>query len=72
MTAKTLAHLREQGKDVNEVTRGNIEKVTRYRADGEQKLEEMVGRMRALMDDGKDVKEAPRKRRVYPDQAESR
>jgi len=76
LTAKTLANLRSRGKDVNEVTRGNVDKVTRYREDGRGELEEMVQTMMKLDGEGEGEDEGeekePRKRRVYPDQARSR
>lgn len=48
MTARTLAHIREKKHDINEITAQNVEKVTRYRQDGERELEEMVGRFAQL------------------------
>lgn len=50
MTARTLARIRSKGHEMNEVTRGNVAKVTSYRAAGEQELEEMVGRMKRDLD----------------------
>lgn len=73
LTAKTLANLRAHGKDVNEVTRGNVEKVTRYREGGGQELENMVERIMDLEERGEGVQsKAPVKRRVYPQQQTSR
>jgi large subunit ribosomal protein L17 len=52
MTARTLARQRDlagKGKaEVNEITQKNIDKVTRYREDGEEALEDMVKRIRGL------------------------
>jgi len=48
MTARTLARQRGDGEDVNDLTKKNIEKVTRYRPDGEAALEDMVGRLSTL------------------------
>lgn len=44
MTARTLAHQRVEGREVNDVTARNILKVTRYRDGGEGELEKMAGR----------------------------
>lgn len=48
MTARTVSRLREQGKRINDMTKRNIEKVTRYKAGGEASLEEMVSKIRGL------------------------
>lgn len=48
MTARTLAKLRTEGKPLNELTQRNVDKVTRFRADGANVLEKMVKRMRKL------------------------
>jgi len=72
LTAKTLANLRANGRDVNEVTRGNVQKVTRYREGGEGELEEMVQTMMRLDGEREGEEKAPRKRRVYPEQVRSR
>lgn len=42
MTARTLAHQRVEGREVNDVTARNIMKVTRYRERGETELEKMA------------------------------
>ncbi|KAF1350834.1 ribosomal protein L17, partial [Delphinella strobiligena] len=44
MTARTIAKLRKDGKDINDMTAGNIAKVTRFRKGGEDDLEKMVAR----------------------------
>lgn len=54
MTARTLAHQARKQKtdvaelEVNEITQKNVDKVTRYRKDGNEKLLAMVERMRGL------------------------
>jgi large subunit ribosomal protein L17 len=48
MTARTIARERGEGKDSGEMTARNIDKVTRYRPDGEADLEAMVSRLRDL------------------------
>jgi large subunit ribosomal protein L17 len=45
MTARTIATTRKEGRAINEMTARNIEKVTRYRQQGEQQLEKMVQRL---------------------------
>lgn len=74
MTARTIANLRKQGKDVNDMTAGNILKVTRFRKDGEEHLEKMVDRFEKLDAAGdQGLKDADiKKRRVYNDNDESR
>jgi large subunit ribosomal protein L17 len=48
LTARTLARLQKEDKEVNDLTAKNIDKVTRFRKDGEAALEEMVKRMSKL------------------------
>jgi ribosomal protein L17 len=48
MTARTLARVEEEGKEVNDMTAKNILKVTRYREKGEQELRKMVNELRDL------------------------
>ncbi|KAG0652160.1 54S ribosomal subunit [Hyphodiscus hymeniophilus] len=48
MTARTVARLEEEGKELNEMTQRNVEKVTQFRQDGEEKLKSMVERMKNL------------------------
>jgi large subunit ribosomal protein L17 len=48
MTARTIARERGEGLEANEMTRRNIEKVTKYRPNGEEALEKMVEKMRKL------------------------
>ena len=62
MTARTLANLRSQGKDLNDITKKNVAKVTRYREDGEEKLELLARRLEKL-----DVNVEPAQKIVYPE-----
>jgi large subunit ribosomal protein L17 len=48
MTARTIAREREEGRHVGEMTARNIDKVTRYRKDGENELESMVEQLAKL------------------------
>ena len=48
LTARTIARIRGEGQDINEMTLRNIEKVTRYRANGENDLEKMVEKISDL------------------------
>lgn len=48
MTARTIARERSEGRDVNKMTARNIDKVTRFRKDGEEQLEDLVERMSSL------------------------
>jgi large subunit ribosomal protein L17 len=48
LTARTLAKLEKEGKEVNDMTAKNIQKVTRYRDNGEAALREMVAKMSKL------------------------
>jgi hypothetical protein len=48
MTARTIARQRGEGKDINEMTQRNVEKVTRYRPNGEEELEQMVEKLNDL------------------------
>jgi large subunit ribosomal protein L17 len=45
MTARTLARLQKEDKEINDLTAKNIDKVTRFRKNGEAALEEMVKKM---------------------------
>lgn len=45
ITARTVARLRKEKKDVNDLTQKNINKVTRFRKDGDAALEDMVKRL---------------------------
>lgn len=48
LTARTLARLQKEDKEINDLTAKNIGKVTRFREGGEAALEEMVKRMSKL------------------------
>jgi large subunit ribosomal protein L17 len=48
MTARTVAKLESEGKDLNEMTQRNVEKVTQFREGGKSALREMVGKMKSL------------------------
>lgn len=48
MTARTIARQRSKGMEQNEMTSRNVQKVTRYRTDGKQELEDMVTKMTTL------------------------
>lgn len=74
MTARTIAKLRKDGKDINDMTAGNIAKVTRFRKGGEDDLEKMVARFENLNANGDAGvgDSAVKKRKVYPKLEESR
>lgn len=80
LTARTIANLRakaeERGEEnmrINDMTAHNVQKVTRFRKDGERELEEMVQRFEGLMEEGDEgVEELPRKKHVYPKLERSR
>lgn len=48
MTARTIARERGEGKSTSEMTQRNMEKVTKYRPNGEKQLEEMVEKLNDL------------------------
>ena len=72
MTAKTIANLREKGFNINDMTAANIQKVTRYRPNGENDLEEMVRKFEALAAEGDRGVDEVKKKRVYPRLEKSR
>ena len=53
-------------------TLANIQKVTRYRANGEQELEDMIEKFESLARDGDRGVEEVKKKKVYPDLPRSR
>ena len=67
MTAKTIANLREKGFNINDMTAANIQKVTRYRPNGENDLEEMVRKFEALAAEGDRVLMRSRRREYIRD-----
>lgn len=66
MTAKTIASIRAKGNNINDMTAANIQKVTRYRSDGENELEEMVQKFETLAAEGDRGVEEIKKKKVYP------
>lgn len=64
MTARTVARLEEEGKELNEMTQRNVEKVTQFREGGEDALREMVEKMKGV--DIGDRSEPIKKKWVYP------
>ena len=75
ITAKTLAKERHSETGVREMTAKNIRKVTQFRPNGEQQLEELVDRLEELEHEGPEEKLLREKRReigasqkkIYPD-----
>lgn len=85
MTASTLARQKLRDEEPNEYTARNVNKVTRYRQDGERELEEAVERYQALMEEETFEKTFGRleeneikgkgsiaKRKVYPESKEKK
>jgi hypothetical protein len=72
LTAKTIAHLREKGHDINDMTAANIQKVTRFRPDAENDLEKMVEEFERMATEGDAGAEEIEKKSVYPEQTRSR
>ncbi|KAK6441460.1 54S ribosomal protein L8, mitochondrial [Oleoguttula sp. CCFEE 5521] len=72
MTARTIAKTRTNEQELNDMTRANIAKVTRYRQDADGELEEMVQRFERLEEEGDEGVEEVRKKRVYPKLERSR
>jgi len=66
MTARTLANVRRNNQTVNDITQTNIDKVTRYRRNGEKELEKLAEKMGELL--SKEEHNPPKvvKRAVYP------
>ena len=48
MTARTVARLEEEGKELNEMTQRNVEKVTQFRKGGDEALKNLVEQMKEL------------------------
>lgn len=65
MTARTLARERGEGKEANEMTRRNVEKVTRFRPGGEKDLEAMVNKLNSLEVGERDDSKKMEKKAVY-------
>lgn len=80
LTARTIANLRAKAEErgetdmkINDMTAHNVQKVTRFRKDGEKDLEAMVQKFEELLDEGDEgVEELPKKKHVYPKQERSR
>ncbi|SMQ55950.1 unnamed protein product [Zymoseptoria tritici ST99CH_3D7] len=79
LTARTIANLRAKAEErgdedvrINDMTLHNVRKVTRFRENGEEELEELVKRFERLNDEGDEGVEVVRKKRVYPKQERSR
>lgn len=72
LTAKTIARLDERGHEINDMTAANIRKVTRYRPNAENELEEMIGRFKHLASEGDHGDEEVKKKVVYPKLQRSR
>ena len=66
LTARTIAAVREKRQQINDMTAANIQKVTRYRPNGEQDLEDMVDKFAALSAEGDQGVEEVKKKKVYP------
>ena len=66
LTAKTLARERGSPYGPRELTMRNVEKVTRYRPDGEKVLEQKVQEMEGRDEDEERRKMGELKKRVYP------
>jgi len=54
MTARTVARLEKEGKELNEMTQRNVEKVTQFREGGQDALRDMVERVKGLTVMGRD------------------
>lgn len=72
MTARTIAKVRANGQEINDMTAANIQKVTRFRPNAEKELEEMVAKFERLQAAGDEGMEEVKKKRVYPDLLMSR
>ena len=72
MTARTVSRLRREGKPINDMTAGNISKVTRFRPDGDKDLEDMVAKFDRLEAQGEQGFEKVYKQKVYHNPKASR
>ena len=72
MTARTVSRLRREGKPINDMTAGNIAKVTRFRPDGDKDLEDMVAKFDRLEAQGEQGFEKVYKQKVYHNPKASR
>jgi large subunit ribosomal protein L17 len=73
MTARTLARQRGEGR-TTEMTERNVEKVTRFRPNGEEELEAMVERLNDLKlgDREVDIRKKPRSGQKVEDEEEKK
>jgi len=62
MTARTIARQRERGEEMNEMTKKNMEKVVRYREDGEEEMEDMIAKLGKLKVGNRDNSDNQEKR----------
>lgn len=67
MTARTIAKCRAGSKKINDMTAANIAKVTRYRPNADDALEDMVGKFEKLDAAGDLGDTEVKKKRVYPE-----
>lgn len=72
LTAKTIANVRAKRHEINDMTAANIRKVTRFRPNAEEDLDEMVGRFEGLAREGDEGVTEWEQRRVYPELPRSR
>jgi len=72
LTAKTIATVRQNGHKINDMTAANIAKVTNFRKDADQELEEMVQKFERMAAEGEEENVEVKKRRVYPKNSTSR
>jgi hypothetical protein len=79
LTARTIANLRARAEErgeadvrINDMTLHNVRKVTRFRENGEEALEELVQKFERLADEGDEGVDEVVKKRVYPKQEKSR
>ncbi|KAK3066674.1 54S ribosomal protein L8, mitochondrial [Teratosphaeriaceae sp. CCFEE 6253] len=72
LTAKTIATVRQNGHNINDMTAANIAKVTRFRKNADGELEDMVKKFESLAQEGDEGEAVVKKRRVYHENARSR
>lgn len=62
MTARTIARQRKRGEEMNEMTKKSLEKVIRYREDGEEEMEKMITKLGTLQVGNRDNAETSERR----------
>ncbi|KAF2100919.1 ribosomal protein L17 [Rhizodiscina lignyota] len=68
-TALAIMRQRDEELPMTDLTAQNISKVTRYRKDGDQQLENLIDEFTDLgLGEADEEREEPQKRKVYPDQ----